>query len=67
MRPRLIEVDHILLEHSTEVRFARNEDVIEAFTAHAPQPSLTDGIRTWCLDRYAKHLNPASNRNSIDV
>ena len=36
MRSRLIEVDHGLLEHVAQVRFPKDQQVIEAFAAHAP-------------------------------
>ncbi len=67
MRSRLVEVDDILFEHPAEVGFAQNEDVIQAFTAHAPQQPFADRVRARCLDRRSQHLNPRSNRHCIEM
>ncbi len=37
VRTRTIEIQHVLLEDMAQVRFAHEQDVIEAFTPHAPQ------------------------------
>ncbi len=67
MRSRLVEVDDILFEHPAEVGFAQNEDVIQAFAAHAPQQPFADRVRARCLDRRSQHLNPRSDRDGIEM
>ncbi len=67
MRARLVEVRHILLEHSTEMGLAHDHDVIEALAAHAPQQAFAERIRAWCLDRRSEHLDPCSHCNGIEV
>ncbi len=63
MRARLIKVNGILFEHTVQVLFTEDEQVIQAFTAHAPQQPLADGIRPWCFERRSEHLNPRPCRN----
>ena len=67
MRPRAIEIPHVLLEDMSQVPFAHEQDVIEAFTTNAAQQSFADGVRAWCPYRRPEHLDPAPDRNSLKV
>jgi hypothetical protein len=49
------------------VGFARDEDVLEAFTTDAPQQSLADRVCSRGLARRAQHLNATSRRDSLEV
>ena len=40
----LIEVDHIGFEQTIELLLMDDQEVIQAFSPHAPQKTFTDGI-----------------------
>ena len=63
----MVEVGHVLLEHTAKMLFAEDQDVIKAFAPDAAQQSFTDGVRPWCSDRRAQHLNPASDRYGVEM
>ncbi len=50
-----------------EVSFAHDEDVVEAFAPDTAEQSFADRVRAWCQDGRSEHLDPGSDRDSIDV
>src|SRR5688572_22649055 len=67
MRARTIEIPYVLLEDMSEMRFAHEQDMIEAFPPHAPQQALTDRVRTWCPDRRPQHRDAAASRQRLEA
>ncbi len=49
------------------MRLADEQDMIQAFPAHAAQQPLADGVRARRLDRRAQHLDAGSSRNGREV
>jgi len=49
MRARMIHVVHVLGEHSPQVSFTEDQQVVQAFTPHTAQKAFTDCIRLGCL------------------
>jgi hypothetical protein len=47
----MIKVGKIRFEDCMKLPFIDNQQVIQAFSPNTPQEALTDGIRTWSLDR----------------
>lgn len=67
MRAPPVEVPDVLVEDTPQLSLVHDHDVIQAFAPHAAQKSLTDCVRTRCLDRRSQHLNPTSVRDGGDV
>ncbi len=67
MRPRAVEIRHILAQDTPQLSLADDHDVVETFTPDAAKQSLTDGIRSWCFDRRSQYLDPAAQRDSLEV
>src|SRR5690348_11458052 len=59
MRSSLIEVQNIGLEEAGEVLLMEDQEVIQAFSPHASQKTLTDSICSWRTIRRSKHLDAA--------
>ncbi len=59
MRSSLIEVQDIGPEEAGEVLLMEDQEVIQAFSPHASQKALTDGIGLWRTIRRSKHLDAA--------
>ena len=57
MGSSLMKVQGISLEEARELFLMENEEVIQAFSSHAPQEAFTDSIRSWSPVRSPKHLN----------
>jgi hypothetical protein len=47
VRPVPVEVGDVLPEHTDEPPLTEDEQLIEAFTTHAPEEALAQGIRPW--------------------
>ena len=47
MRPCLVEVHDIGIEHALELLLLKNQQMVQAFLSNAPQEPLTDGIGSW--------------------
>jgi hypothetical protein len=58
-----IEVGNIGLEDAGELLLMKDQQVIEALTAHAPQKALTVRVGTWRVDRCPQELDPTSARH----
>ncbi len=65
VRSQPIEIPHVLVEDTTQVCFAEDQHMVEAFTPNVPQQSLADGIRVGCPDRHVQHLDPAPRRHRV--
>ena len=57
MWPSLIVVPDIGLEEAVELFLLQDQEMIQAFSSHAPQEAFTDSIRSWRPVRSPKHLN----------
>ena len=67
MRPGLVEVEHIRVEHPVEVLLMQDEQMIEAFTPHASEKSFTGRIHARSVIRYGEHLDVTRLRNTGEV
>src|SRR4051794_9861566 len=67
MRPQAIEIAYILLEDTSQVSLAHDQDMVEAVSANTAHQSLADRIRTRCSDWRSEHLNACSDGNSVEV
>jgi hypothetical protein len=52
----LVEVQDIGLEEAVELFLVQDQEMIQAFSPHAPSKAFTDGIRLWRSIRSSKHL-----------
>ena len=59
MRSSLIEIQDIGPEEAGESLLMEDQEVIQAFSPHASQKALTDGIGLWRTIRRSKHLDAA--------
>ena len=57
MRSSVIEVPHVCFEETVELLFMKDEEVIQAFSPHAPQKAFADGIRSWSSVRRSKYFD----------
>src|SRR5712692_7960911 len=57
MRSGLIEVHNIRLEETVELLLMEDQEVIQAFSSHAPQKAFADGIRLRSPVRRPKHFD----------
>jgi hypothetical protein len=57
MRSSMIAVPHVYFEETVELLFMQDEEMIQAFSPHAPKKAFADGIRSWSLVRRSKHLD----------
>ena len=60
VRPRGVEVRHVLAQHAPQVRLAQDEDVVQALPPHAAEEALAGGVRPRCADGRAQHRDPAA-------
>ena len=52
MRPRIVELRNIFVDHATQLPLSEKREVIETFPTHAPDEAIADGIRAWGATRY---------------
>lgn len=52
-----LEIGHIGMEHSVELRLMENQQLIKAFSSHASQEALTTGIGTRGLGGRFEYLD----------
>jgi hypothetical protein len=57
MRSSLIEVRHICLEETIELLLMQDQEMIQAFSPHAPKKAFTDSIRSRSSVRCPKHFD----------
>ena len=67
MRPCLVKVRHIRMEHALELPLLNNQQMVEAFLPHAPQKPLTDGVGSWCMNRRLEQLDAAGPRHTSEA
>ncbi len=63
MRPSLVEVLNIGVEHAVELLLMQDEQVIQALATHTPQKAFTDGIRSRSVIRCSENLDVTCFRN----
>jgi len=66
MRARMVDVVHVLREHSMEVSFTENQQVIKALAPHASHKPFTQSVRSGCLHRRVQNSDSSSVRNPIE-
>jgi hypothetical protein len=59
----LVEVGHIGMEHTLKLLLLKDQQVIEAFSPHAPQKAFADGIGSWSMNRGLKNLDATCGRH----
>ena len=59
MRPCLVEVGDIGIEHALELFLLKDQQVIEAFLSYAPHEALADRIGSWGMIRRFQYLDAA--------
>src|SRR5215469_10098015 len=57
MRPCLVEVHHIRIEHALEVLLMKNQQMVEAFLPYTPQEALADRIGSGSVIRRLEQLD----------
>jgi hypothetical protein len=62
-----VEGVDIGIEHPVELLLLQDEQMIEAFTPHASQKALADGIGSRGVIRYIEHLDATRQRNPREV
>ena len=60
----LIEIDHIGFEETMELLLMKDQEMIQAFSPHAPQKTFTDGIRLGGPVRRAKDFDASCYRHA---
>jgi len=63
----LVEVQDISLEEAVELFLVQDQEMIQAFSPHAPSKAFTDGIRLWRSIRSSKHLDATCCRHSCEI
>jgi hypothetical protein len=63
MRPSLVEILDIGVEHALELLLLQNKQMVEAFTPHTPEKALADGIRSRSAIRCCENLDATRVRN----
>jgi hypothetical protein len=63
----LVEVQDIGLEEAVELFLVQDQEMIQAFSPHAPSKAFTDGIRLWRSIRSSKHLDATCCRHSCEI
>src|SRR5215472_13988920 len=66
MRPGLVEVEQIRMEHPMELLLMQDEQVIETLTSHTTQEALTDRIGSRSRIRSFEHLDVTGFGNPIE-
>jgi hypothetical protein len=57
MRPSVVEVCHILIEHALELPLVKDQDMIKAFLSHTPHEAFADRIGSWSMIGCVENLN----------
>src|SRR5215470_2311579 len=63
MRPCLVEVHHIRIEHALELLLMQNQQMIQAFLSDAPQEPLADRIGSRGMIRRFEYLDATCPRH----
>ncbi len=64
MRPCLVEVRDVRIEHALELLLLKDQQVVEAFLPDAPQEAFTDSIGSRCMIRCFENLDVTCPRHS---
>ncbi len=64
MRSSMIEVHHVCLEETIELLLIQDQEMIQAFSPHAPKKAFTDGIRSRSPVRRSKHFDATRGRHA---
>jgi hypothetical protein len=63
MRPCLVEVGHIRIEHPLELLLLKNQQVVQAFLPHTSQEAFADRIGSWCMNGRCENLYRTRGRH----
>jgi hypothetical protein len=63
MRPCVVEVGHIRMEHALELLLLQDQQMVETFLPYAPQEPFTDGIRSWGMNWRFEQLDATGRRH----
>ncbi len=64
MRPGLVEVDDIAIEHTLELLLFKDQQVVKAFLSDAPQEAFADRVGSWCVNRRLQNLDATCGRHT---
>ena len=68
VRPRGIEVAaNVLPEHTPQVPFAQDDDVIETLSPDATEKSFAHSVHPWGAGRNLTHFDAGPLRNTIEI
>ena len=67
MRPGLVEVAYIRVEHAVELLLMQDEQMIEALTPYTAEEALTDGIRPRGVIRSFENLDVTRRSNPSEA
>src|SRR5207247_8117481 len=63
----LIEVHNVCLEETIKLLFMHNQEVIQAFSPHAPKKAFTDSIRSRSPVRCSKHWDATRDSHTCNT
>jgi hypothetical protein len=66
VRPVLVDVAAVHMEHALEMAAPENEDPVEAVGANGTHPTLGEGVRVWGLDRRANDLDAGGAEDLVE-
>ena len=67
MRPCLVEVDHISVEHAMELLLMQNQQVIQAFLPHTTLEAVADGVGSWRVIGGFEQLDATGRRHMSEA
>src|SRR2546430_10428863 len=67
MRPCLIEIRDVRMEHTLELPLLNNQQMVEAFLPHTSQEAFADGVGSWCMNRCLEQLDATDPRHTSEA
>ena len=67
MRPCLVKVRHIRLEHALELPLLQDQQVVQAFLPYTPQKAFADGVGAFRVNRRFEQLDATGRRHSAET
>src|SRR5215469_607727 len=67
MRPCLVKVRHIGLEHALELPLLQDQQVVQAFLPYTSQKAFADGVGSWRVNRRFEQLDATGRRHSAET
>jgi len=67
MRPCLVKVRHIRLEHALELSLLQKRQVVQAFLPYTSQKAGSDGVCSWRVNRRFEQLDATGRRHLAET